>query len=267
MLKFIMSNIIILTLYTISIFTIIATKYIPDYEFLLKQMSHENSFFESVGTIALFLIFFYGIYALKRYRFNRYEKIGIVIFSILSFLAGMEEISWGQQIFHFPTSEYFAKHNIQDETNLHNLIDGNLFSSIVYSSVYTFLVFIPLIYKIFPKLDRFKFMRYFDIEPNIILVVLFGSTFQLYFYNDMGVIIDMITLFLALILFGIFLILKERDRLVKIHFFIVVATAFISMGCHTIYSFYNMQYEIRESFIELAGLLLFIQFINRVKRD
>ncbi len=257
-----MLNIIIVaTLYTISIFTIVATKYIPYYQFLLKQMSHENSFFESVGTIALFLIFFYGIYALKRYKFNRHEKIGIIIFSILGFLAGMEEISWGQQIFHFPTSEYFAQHNIQDETNLHNLIDGNLFSSIIYSLVYILLVFIPLLYKIF----RFKPIRYFDINPNIILLVLFGSTFQLYFYNDIGVIADMITLFIALALFS--LILKKTDRLVKIHFFIVVATMLISMLSHSIYSFYNMQYEIRESFIELAGLFIFIQLIQKEKRD
>ncbi len=263
-----MLNIIIVaTLYIISIFTILATKYIPHYQFLLSQMSHENSFFESVGTIALFLIFFYGIYALKRYRFNRYKKITIVIFSILGFLAGMEEISWGQQIFHFPTSEYFAQHNIQDETNLHNLIDGNLFSSIVYSSVYTLLIFIPLIYKLSPMLHRFKLLRYFDIDPNIILVVLFGSTFQLYFYNDIGVIVDMITLFLALALFGLFLILKKTDRLVKIHFFIVVITMLISMLSHSIYSFYNMQYEIRESFIELASLFIFIQLIQKEKRD
>ncbi len=256
-------NIVILILYAISIFTVVATKYIPHYETLLRQMSHENSFFESVGTIALFLIFFYGIYALKRYRFNRYNKIAIVIFSILGFLAGMEEISWGQQIFHFPTSDYFAQHNIQNETNLHNLIDGNLFSSIIYSSIYIFLVFIPLLYKIF----GFKYFKYFDIDPNIILIVLFGSTFQLYFYDDMGVIVDMITLFLALALFGVFLILKGRGKLVKIHYLIVVATTFISMLSHDIYSFYNMQYEIRESFIELAGLFIFIQLIHKEKRD
>jgi len=41
----------------------------------------------------------------------------------------------------------------------------------------------------------------------------------------------------------------------------------ISMLSHSIYSFYNMQYEIRESFIELAGLFIFIQLIKKEKRD
>jgi len=63
--------------------------------------------------------------------------IGNIINTI--FLASMEEISWGQHIFHFPSSRYFLENNLQEETNLHNLIDGNIFSSIIYSTIYIFL--------------------------------------------------------------------------------------------------------------------------------
>ncbi len=250
-------------LYLISLWTIFTTAHIKGYEFLLKQMSHENSFFETVGTISLFIMFLYGIYALYKYEFSKYHRLIIIIFTILAFLAGMEEISWGQQIFHFPSSSYFLEHNIQDETNLHNLMDANLFSSIIYSSIYTLLVFIPLLFKLSSQLQKFKFLKYFDINPHIILIILFASSFQLYFYNDIGVITDMITYFLALALFGYFLKVKTSDIWLKIHFLTILIATAISISSYYIYSFFNMQYEIRESFIELAGLLIFIELIRK----
>ncbi len=256
---------LVLILYLISIGTILATTYISGYEHLLQQMSHEDSFFESVGTLSLFITFIYGFYTLYSYKFNRYEKLAIVIFSILAFLAGMEEISWGQQLFHFPSSEYFIEYNLQQETNLHNLVDANLFSSIIYSCIYTFVVFIPLFYKIFPYLHQFKILKYFNINPHTILVVLFASTFQLYFYNDIGVWFDMVTHFFALTVFGFYLSKAKSTIWLKLHFATIVIATAISIFCYHIYSFLNMQYEIRESFIELAGLLIFIELIQKEK--
>lgn len=40
------------------------------------------------------------------------------------FFVAMEEISWGQQIFHWGTAELFQKYNLQNETNLHNFFTG-----------------------------------------------------------------------------------------------------------------------------------------------
>jgi len=257
---------VIVTLYLISLWTIFATAHIDGYELLLKQMSHESSFFETVGTIWLFLIFLYGVYSLINYNFSKYQKLFIIIFSILAFLAGMEEISWGQQLFHFPSSEYFIKHNLQEETNLHNLIDANLFSSLLYSSIYIFLVITPLLFKLSNYLQTFKILRYFDINPHIILVVLFASTFQLYFYNNIGVIVDMITYLSALALFAYFLKttkVKKSDIWLKLHFIVILIATVVSISAYKVYSFYNMQYEIRESFIELAGLLIFMELIEK----
>ncbi len=42
-----------------------------------------------------------------------------LIFVALFFILG-EEISWGQQMFGWGTPQWFARHNVQDETNLHN---------------------------------------------------------------------------------------------------------------------------------------------------
>ncbi|HHD81156.1 MAG TPA: hypothetical protein ENK99_06175 [Campylobacterales bacterium] len=256
---------IIPILYLISIVTILTTAYISGYEHLLQQMSHEDSFFESVGTLWFFMIFLYGIYALYHYEFKGYKKLFVIIFTILGFWAGMEEISWGQQLFHFPSSDYFIEHNLQQETNLHNLVNANLFSSIIYSSVYTFLVFIPLFYKIFPYLHKFKLLRYFDINPHTILVVLFASVFQLYFYNNICVWFDMVTHFFALTVFGFYLFKSKSTIWLKLHFTTIVIATAISISCYHIYSFLNMQYEIRESFAELAGLLIFVELIEQLK--
>lgn len=40
------------------------------------------------------------------------------------FFVAMEEISWGQQIFHWGSPELFQAHNLQNETNLHNIFTG-----------------------------------------------------------------------------------------------------------------------------------------------
>ena len=56
------------------------------------------------------------IYFLKSRRNYFYLALGLLFF----FCAG-EEISWGQRIIGIPTTEWLADHNLQGETNLHNL--------------------------------------------------------------------------------------------------------------------------------------------------
>jgi len=255
--------VVVALLYLSAILTVYLSAHFESYKTLLAQMSYENSFFESVGTIFLFIGFLYGVYALAKYRFEGLNRVIILIFTVLFFIASMEEISWGQQIFHFPTSKYFLEHNLQEETNLHNLIDGNLFSSVIYSSIYIFLIFLPLIIKLFPTLKKIKLLEYFDFNPHIILIFLFGSAFQIYFYDDFGVLVDMITYFMALFLFGYFLIVTKNSLNLKLHFLVVVLGAVISILSSSAYDFFNMQYEIREAFIELGVVLLFVEFIRR----
>lgn len=44
----------------------------------------------------------------------------VALFGVFVFLLLGEEISWGQQILHWTTTGWFAAHNYQHETNLHN---------------------------------------------------------------------------------------------------------------------------------------------------
>lgn len=51
-------------------------------------------------------------------------RLFFVILALSCFYVTMEEISWGQRVFDLSTPEFFAKHNIQKETNFHNLLTG-----------------------------------------------------------------------------------------------------------------------------------------------
>jgi len=55
--------------------------------------------------------------------YYRTKRIFLLCCAILFVFILMEEISWGQIIFNFETPDFFQKYNIQNETNLHNVLD------------------------------------------------------------------------------------------------------------------------------------------------
>ena len=247
-------------LYLFSIVTVVATAHLAGYENFLKEMTQENGVFETLTVVWLFFTSIYGLYALYSFRGQLSKYIALLIFliSLLTFLAGMEEISWGQQLFHFESSHYFVEHNLQKETNLHNLVDANLFSSLIYSTIYTLFVFLPLLFRLF-----LKEKSYFGfIGLNHVLIILFSSSFQLYFYNDFGVYTDMATQVVALVLMGYVLWREGSSLLTKIHYAIVLFSTLIFMSTHEVFRFLNMQYEIREMFVTFGFLWIFISFVQ-----
>ncbi|MGH7380697.1 MAG: tetratricopeptide repeat protein [Candidatus Methylomirabilales bacterium] len=50
-----------------------------------------------------------------------FRKPGFVLLALGTFFVAMEEISWGQRIVGLSSPTWFAKYNLQGETNLHNL--------------------------------------------------------------------------------------------------------------------------------------------------
>ena len=254
-------------LYIFSVFTVISTAHITGYSDFLKLMTQENGVFEILTVLWLFSIFFYGATSLYSFG-NRLKKLPfilITLLTLLTFFAAMEEISWGQHLFHFQSTNFFIQHNIQKETNLHNLMDANLFSSLIYISIYTLLVFIPLLYKTILKQP--KYLKYFDINMHYILIILFSSTFQLYFYNDFGVRMDMIAHLTALAFFLYALIKIKSPLLLKIHYSFIVIVTLLFMSLYQVFDFFNMQYEIREMFVTVAVLLMFIEFVQKEIRE
>lgn len=74
-------------------------------------------------------------------------KVAGYALAVLSLLAAGEEISWGQRIFGFQTSESLKKLNYQHETNLHNLMPGELFNGLIIFAVGISLVAVPLAWR------------------------------------------------------------------------------------------------------------------------
>lgn len=261
---------ITILLYLIAIATVVSTAHVTGYETFLRTMTRENGFFEILSVVLLFTISIYGFISAFRSReiFSRVVFLSIIGFAFIAFLGAMEEISWGQQLFHFESSQFFIEENLQKETNLHNFIDATIFSGVIYFSMYTFFIFIPLLYKLFYfKLKKYTLLHYFDINPHAILVAIFASMFQIYFYDNIGSWADMISYFIALLLFAYYLWQFNSTLWLKLHFgFILVATT-LSLWSHEIYRFKNMQYEIRESFVVLAALLIFVELVKKEKSN
>jgi len=259
---------ILVLLYFTSFFTVLLTGKMIGYEDFLQTMTKESGFFETLSVVFFLSISFVGAKTiLKTHIEYKLLKFTIITFSIVTFIAALEEISWGQHLLHFQSSSFFELHNQQKETNLHNLVDGNIFSSIIYSSVYTLFVFVPLLIQLFhDKIKILKLIYSFIPSLHIILIILYASSFQIYFYNDIGVIIDFATLGAGLVLFIATVSIKKLwTKYLILHLIYLLIAMGLFMNVHTIFSFFNMQYEIREMFVIFATLLYCIEFANKLQ--
>jgi len=256
-------------LYTTSFSTVIITSYIEGYDDFLKTMTQESGFFEYASVLLLLGIFIYGITFGWNHRKVIHPLLSLLIFgfALLALLAVMEELSWGQHIFHFESSSYFQENNIQHETNLHNFMPAELFSSLIYSSVYTVFVFIPLFYRLlFKNFRPLQWINPFMPELHAVLIILYGASFQVYFYDDFGAWSDRMTLFTGVALFGILLIkeFKNLSKALKLHYLFILITMSVYMLNYKIFGFFNMQYEIREMFVVLASFYFFMTLTERL---
>lgn len=117
----------------------------------------EDGLVESLTAIFLFFSGFAGIFGVVRNWKTRNIK-GIITWSVIAlmfFFAAGEDISWGQRIFNIPSSEFFMKHNFQKETNIHNLVVGNIkinklvFSQMLFCGLVVYLLLLrPLATKV-----------------------------------------------------------------------------------------------------------------------
>ena len=80
-------------------------------------------------------------------------KVGTLGFALIFLFGAGEEVSWGQRIFGWQSSEYFIEHNAQQETNLHNMVvDGTkinklIFSQILIAVLVIYLLILPILYR------------------------------------------------------------------------------------------------------------------------
>jgi uncharacterized protein YqhQ len=73
------------------------------------------------------------------------------VYALLFIFGAGEEISWGQRVFGWETTDFFAEHNYQRETNLHNLMVGEhrlartLFGNALTVVLLLYLVVLPVL--------------------------------------------------------------------------------------------------------------------------
>lgn len=96
------------------------------------------------------------ILAWQTIRLARQGRLGgaawLALYSAAFLFGSGEEISWGQRIIGWETTGYFAEHNVQNETTLHNLAFGGeqlaktLFGRLLTIAILLYLVVLPLLY-------------------------------------------------------------------------------------------------------------------------
>jgi hypothetical protein len=107
-----------------------------------QQFIREDGPVEYPTAIFLFFSSLVCIYRVFQYRKMK-KPLWILTWTLLAFLfffAAGDEISWGQRIFGIQSGEFFQNHNLQGETNLHNLVVSGKNLNIVIFSRFMFLV-------------------------------------------------------------------------------------------------------------------------------
>ncbi len=83
-----------------------------------------------------------------------YSRWLLALYALAFFFAAGEEVSWGQRIFSIESSDFFMANNYQGETNLHNLVIGDIhlaeevFGNALSLILLSYLVVLPLVYPI-----------------------------------------------------------------------------------------------------------------------
>jgi len=130
---------------------------------------NENGIVEYLQVIFLLFAILNLIILLKKkeiYNVSNYFLYFIYLYFIGIIYFFLEEISWGQQIFHWESSNFFKTVNKQQETNFHNI--SNLLNQFPRSLL---IIWCSLSFIIFKYLHHYKNLQNFSlfIFPNILL--------------------------------------------------------------------------------------------------
>ena len=97
-----------------------------------------------------------------------YYLVIIKIIGLIYFLG--EEISWGQHIFKWESSNFFISYNNQEETNLHNI--SNLFDQLPRTIILLWCCFSIIIIKCVNKFKKINKLFYIFISPNTKILII-----------------------------------------------------------------------------------------------
>jgi len=251
--------------FTFHVFIMILSIWLVSMEFfsldngILKSYTKESGFYE-LGSG--FLLFSFGIFLLFEGRSFFSKKIKYIIFivGVVFVLGALEELSWGQHFLGYESIEFASKHNYQNEMNLHNFIPAWFFGLIINLSFYIFFVFIPIFAYFYrdkflnTKYFKYKYILEYIPSLELVLVFCFGFTMQKYFILD--TLTDTVALVLAFILLAI-IANQKKELMFSIHLIFLVSVMGYFMLAHEVFSYKNLQYEIRE-FVLIYALIFWI---------
>lgn len=223
---------------------------------ILANATRESGAFENATVLALMLLGLWCMTAGRRRRDEKPWRWGLPLFGLFAVMAGLEEMSWGQHVIGFSTPDFLAGRNIQNESNLHNLIDSEIFGALVHVPVYVFFVFPALLVRVAPALaDRWPLSlvpAWAYPREHTVLVFCFGA--GLHPWNDPVTIPDSVALVTALFLFALVMWRSSRrmEPWASTHFAAVILATALFAGSGAFFGYINLQYEIRELIVVLG---------------
>ena len=202
--------------------TLIASVIIAYYspEYFANTFAAEDKLVENAT--ALFLLVASGVLGSHTISLwgqgRRGQALLMAFYALIFFFGAGEEISWGQRIFDWDSGEFFQKHNKQVETNIHNLVVGDirltktLFGPILTVFILLYLLVLPLIYarggRIAALADRMvvpmPWLRHgiIAVAASVIIVSL-----------DVGRKYEVYELIFSLLAVSVFILPQNRDKI------------------------------------------------------
>lgn len=232
---------------------------------ILKSFTRESGFYELGSGLFLFLFGLFLLFQGKNFTTKKI-KYALFLLGVIFILGALEELSWGQHLLGFKSVEFADSHNYQHEMNLHNFIPAWIFGLFINLSFYIFFVFIPiLLYLYKEKLPKTKYSYLLDYFPSVelVLVFCFGFTLQKYFILD--TFTDTAALVLSFILLTI-IAYQKREILFSLHLMFLVSVMGFFMMAHEVFSYQNLQYEIRE-FVFIYALVFWIYGLVKLLKE
>ena len=183
---------------------------------LLTAFVAEDGPAENLTAIMLFATSVVSFVRVKQFA-NQKKYVWVfthLMLALFFFFAAGEELSWGQRIFHIQSGEYFQQHNLQGETNLHNLVVGDtkinklIFSQLLFVVLIIYFAFLEFLAKKVKWIGNL--VRYFNVPiPKLhhTIMMLFSAVIiQGIYYSRHAELLECI---FAMIFFLIFLYPKK----------------------------------------------------------
>lgn len=248
---------------SVTVVIVICTRVFDSQKELLRSLTGEIGPFE-LGSIFLLLLLsgiaFFNLRSLRRQDIPAVlqHRLFIGAVGILSVLAALEESSWGQHFFSFEPNQFFATYNQQQETNLHNLLPPEIFGLLVNASLYVMFVYIPLVLYLWSdsKLHKAFNGSINRFAPSLHTIIIFCFGFSLQAYFKLETLTDSLALAGALLVLAYLLFVRRDESWAseRLHYAVLLVTTALFALCYEVFSFENVQYEIRE-FVFVYGFI------------